>query len=319
MTTTLPSPSEALAAAVQRISWESPDLADLNQDQLDSLANAVVTTKLIEALRRLADLERLNWAAEKDLFLRTVSPTGSPATVRAYRDGLARLESWCGFQNLNPAALGPGQADDYLYFLRSQDRSPASVRLDAAAASSFYSFLARRHAAVVNPFRGSRARPSVSWSHPGVPSPADLAVLLYYATPVLTAVLCVLAGRGLRVGALPTLKVRGTRFWGTSKGRPIRGSFPPAIPSVLEAAGLDPERPFAPWTAKQLGHLVRRHSKRLFDRGLVGAVSSAHDFRHYFAVAEYRRNPDLYRLEKLLGHTSVATTEKYLRSLEVLD
>lgn len=315
----MPHSSEALATVVKRISRGQPSLAELPPDQLDLLAHAVVTTNLMEALRRLADLEGIDWAAEKALFLRTVSPTGSAATVRTYQDGLRRLEAWCQIQGLNPVGLGPAQADDYLYSLRSESRAAASVRLDAAGASSFYSFLGRRHASVINPFRGSRARPKVSWGVPVVPSPADLGVLLVHANPLQSAVLTVLAGRGLRIGALPTLKVRGNRFWGTSKGRSIRGSWGPVIPVVLEAAGLDPVRPFARWTDKQLGHLVRGHSRRLFDRGLVGSVYSAHDFRHYFAVAEYRRDPNVFRLEKLLGHTSVATTETYLRSLDVLD
>jgi integrase/recombinase XerD len=51
----------------------------------------------------------------------------------------------------------------------------------------------------------------------------------------------------------------------------------------------------------------------------IGIVASCHPhaFRHAFAVNYIRRGGDLYRLSRVLGHTSVTTTQLYLRSLSI--
>jgi len=40
-----------------------------------------------------------------------------------------------------------------------------------------------------------------------------------------------------------------------------------------------------------------------------------HAFRHCFAVTYIRRGGDIYRLSRLLGHASITTTQRYLRSM----
>ena len=37
-----------------------------------------------------------------------------------------------------------------------------------------------------------------------------------------------------------------------------------------------------------------------------------HDLRHAFATRLIRKGVDLYRVSRLLGHSSVTTTERYL-------
>ncbi|MBW9322009.1 integrase [Enterococcus casseliflavus] len=44
---------------------------------------------------------------------------------------------------------------------------------------------------------------------------------------------------------------------------------------------------------------------------------SPHSFRHYFAQKLVRNGTDIYRIQKLLGHASIKTTEVYLRSLNI--
>lgn len=48
--------------------------------------------------------------------------------------------------------------------------------------------------------------------------------------------------------------------------------------------------------------------------GIEGVRCSAHTFRHTFAVNFLTRGGDLYALSRLLGHSSVKTTEIYLRA-----
>lgn len=50
--------------------------------------------------------------------------------------------------------------------------------------------------------------------------------------------------------------------------------------------------------------------------GIEGVRVSPHTFRHYFSVQCILNGVDIYNLSKLLGHSAVSTTEKYLQSLE---
>jgi integrase/recombinase XerD len=51
--------------------------------------------------------------------------------------------------------------------------------------------------------------------------------------------------------------------------------------------------------------------------GLKGVRVHPHAFRHYFAVSYIRAGGDLYRLSRILGHSSLTTTQIYLRSMGV--
>lgn len=53
--------------------------------------------------------------------------------------------------------------------------------------------------------------------------------------------------------------------------------------------------------------------------GIKDARISPHGLRHYFAQHYLRRGGDLYRLSRILGHTNIATTQIYLRSMGGID
>ena len=302
----------------QRLAFESPRLADLTVDQLDQIAQAVIQTNLRDDLQRLAALARIDGEAEMKNFLTNASRTGSWATIEIYAYGLSILERWTERKGLPLLPLSPRQADDYIYWLRAEGKAPATIRILVAAAGAFFSYLERRFEVVRNPFRGTRAKPA---HRPVrdlvVPTSEERDLLLTRAAGDLRAALVFMSAQGFRVGALPTLVITDGRFTGRSKGRDIAGTLSPAVLQSLEVAGLDRHRPFAGYTAERLSDRVLRLSGRLFHQGLVRHPFSAHDLRHFFAVSTYRASPDLYRLKGLLGHSSVATTEKYLRSLPV--
>jgi site-specific recombinase XerD len=52
---------------------------------------------------------------------------------------------------------------------------------------------------------------------------------------------------------------------------------------------------------------------------ITGVRCSPHTLRHTFAVSYLRAGGNLFYLSKILGHTSVKTTERYLQSLGVED
>ena len=314
-----PSPPDLLTFA-RRLALKSPQLTDLSASQLEHIAQVVILANLRDDLKRLADLSRIPLELEMKAFLTTASRTDSWPTIRTYAYGLSMLERWLDRKGLSMLELTPKQADDYIYTLRAEGRAPATIRIVVASAGAFFSFLERRFDAVRNPFRGTRARPV---SHPVrplvVPNDAELELLILSAPRDLKVAMLFMSGRGLRVGALPTLVIDKARFTGRSKAKDISGTLSPSMLESVERAGLDRRRPFAGYTAERLSDRVLRLSGRLFTQGLVRHPFSAHDLRHYFAVTTYKTDTDLYRLKVLLNHASVATTERYLRSLEVKD
>ena len=47
----------------------------------------------------------------------------------------------------------------------------------------------------------------------------------------------------------------------------------------------------------------------------LGIAAHPHAFRHCFAVSYIRNGGDIYRLSRILGHASISTTSRYLRSM----
>jgi site-specific recombinase XerD len=52
---------------------------------------------------------------------------------------------------------------------------------------------------------------------------------------------------------------------------------------------------------------------------ITGVRFSPHTLRHTFAVAYLRNGGNLFYLSKILGHTSVTVTQRYLQSLQIAD
>jgi site-specific recombinase XerD len=63
-----------------------------------------------------------------------------------------------------------------------------------------------------------------------------------------------------------------------------------------------------PWTAQAIQQIVKKHLKNLH---LYRPGMSAHSLRHSFAVEVYSVEKDLLAVKKLLGHTSLQTTQIY--------
>lgn len=64
----------------------------------------------------------------------------------------------------------------------------------------------------------------------------------------------------------------------------------------------------------------QRDFKALCDKlGIVGVRCSPHTLRHSFAVNYLRAGGNLFYLSKILGHSSITTTQRYLASVDVSD
>jgi site-specific recombinase XerD len=309
---------EGLALRIKR---EAPTLANLAPEQLEQIARIVITQRLARELDTAVDLAGIDWQEKRETFL---SDTRSVHTRRAYNAALGRLETWASREGVNPLSMTAAHADQFIRNLKEAGRAAASTRRDIAAVSAFYTFLERYHAAIKNPIRGTRIRPpKENKKEVIVPTGEEYAVIIAAMPPIERAIVETLAGRGLRVGALPSLKRKGEKYTGQSKGKPLEENngagvtLPRESLKAIKAAKLDPESPFAWITANALERRVNYHIGKLYQAGKIRAAYSCHDFRHFFAVREYSQTKDIYRVSMLLNHKNVAITQTYLKSLGV--
>lgn len=314
-------PAADVETLAMQISREAPGLAALSPQQLQQIAKIAMTQRLAGEFSAKIDIAGIDYSRERETFL---NDTRSAHTRRAYAAALGRLETWASRERINPLGMTAAQADQFIRSLNAGGRAAASIRRDIAAASAFFSFLERYHAAVKNPIRGTKLRPpKKNIKDTVIPTPEEFAAIITAMPPIERAIVETLAGRGLRAGALPTLEKKGTRYTGTSKAKELKEgnaagiTLPASALDAIKAAGLDIKKPFAGLSGNAIENRINTKMQKLYKAGKIRAAYSCHDFRHYFAVREYQKNKDIFRLSKLLNHAGVQITQTYLRSLGI--
>jgi site-specific recombinase XerD len=307
--------SEAMKKQMDRISDVSNTLERLSEEDLERIADLVVQKRMVEDLDRKAKVSRIDYRAEKEMFLMSTSKTNSSETRWVYRDSLRKFDEHCRRYDVDPLLMTHREADDFIYKLAG---SPNTRSLTISAVSSFFSYLERRYDAIRNPIRGTRARPrKVLVRETKVPTEEEVAKISDLLGEMESLAVKFMARRGLRVGALVGMTIRGRYFKTISKGKAIEGEVPSELLDELSRTHLDQHRPFSCTTTREIKDRVIRASAKLKKSKEISRTYSSHCLRHFFAVNEYLKDKDIYRVSKLLNHESVTTTETYLRSLDV--
>ncbi len=147
------------------------------------------------------------------------------------------------------------------------------------------------------------------------------------------ALLAVLLDTGLRASELCTLTIDrvhfnpdGAYFLVDGKGRkqrelPLGAKSRQLLHRYIHRARPRSNQPRVflakggtPLTAEGLARLLYRLRDRAGADRFIGAPIHAHTFRHTYAVRCLEAGMDVYRLSRLMGHSSVAVTEGYLKA-----
>ncbi|MBB5518048.1 tyrosine recombinase XerC [Amphiplicatus metriothermophilus] len=264
----------------------------------------------------------------------------SAHTQRNYGATLARFESFLsghlgGAPGLD--ALARLEARDFRAFLaarRADGAGPATLKLDLSALKSFFRFLARRYGVendAITVMRGPKAKERL----PRPVSEADAAALVGEAQEEGEAawvgarddaLFMLLYAAGLRISEALSLRRAdaplGERLRVRGKGAKTREV--PLIAPVREI--VERYRTLCPYGSEAgdpLFFSVRGKplSPRLAQRALerrrkaLGLPDSAtpHALRHSFATHLLARGADLRAIQELLGHASIAATQRYLK------
>lgn len=260
----------------------------------------------------------------------------SDNTVTSYLSDLRSFTEWCerGDQN-DPSLVKRSTIRRYLSFLTTRQFARRTIARKVASIRRYYRWLVANGHATVDPTVGVSV-PSGEGRLPRVLDAKELTGLLDHA-PALTAsgdeepewrrrrddaVLEVLYGSGLRVSELCSLTLSSLALdqsaatvWGKgSKERRVPLSAP-AVAALRH------------WVARRAEVIVAEHGDILFgnERGkpltprdvrrIVDRRSPVpthpHALRHSFATHLLDGGADLRAVQELLGHSDVATTQRY--------
>jgi integrase/recombinase XerD len=247
----------------------------------------------------------------------------SPKTVRTYEQSLATLHA----AEIGPLSRASLQA--FVMFMRNRGLTAGGINLRLRTVNSFLSWL-REEGHVAEPLRvrllPKASRVLVTFSDGEVRRilalrPAERSMTRAWTLFVM------LVDTGLRIEEALTLereRVDLDRLTLTVRGK---GSKDRIVPISTEC-----RKALFRLTTKQAGRYVfttdsgdrlsyrnaYRDLKTLCRHaGVQGAHVRPHVIRHYFAVSYLRAGGDLYRLSRILGHTSISTTQLYLRSMGI--
>jgi hypothetical protein len=255
-----------------------------------------------------------DFSGQKTRFLASFK---NSQTRRLYADSLGKFVAWAAKNGINPAFLDYGTAEIYISFLKSDGRAPASVRRDITAVSSIYNFIGRQFPAFRNPFRGSRAIPRPEARRkPAAPTESELAYIIRHIPDLEKAAVIAMTQGGLELNSLPGLRVLGSSYETTCRGRKIRGSLPPALASLFDQNRISGEYPFGGLSQNALEKRLCYHIAQLAERGKIRFRYAGNDFRRYFAIKEYSRHGDVVRLSAALNHTSILATANFVKRLD---
>jgi site-specific recombinase XerD len=255
----------------------------------------------------------------------------SDNTVAAYTSDVRSFASWCARSDLvEPGSVRRATVRRYLAHLTTRQFARRSIARKTAAIRRYYRWLVANGVVDVDPTSGVSV-PAGGGRLPRVLDQRELSGLLDAPVPEGEpdwrrrrddAVLELLYGSGLRVGELCGLQVSSVsvtngaaNVWGKgSKERRVPISEP-AVAALRRWLAvrhdvLPPEAGDVLFGNERGRPLTPRDVRRIVDRRSP-SPTHPHALRHTFATHLLDGGADLRAVQELLGHTDVATTQRY--------
>jgi len=266
----------------------------------------------------------------------------SPHTVRNYKSDLIQFRDFLAREMPGlPAdvhSLDALRVRAFLAHLYAKEKKKSSIARKLAALRSFFKFLARERRLAENPAAGI-ATPKLEKKLPRIPSEEDMNTFLDQLSQAARdgdpgllrdrAILELLYASGLRASELVGLDLRSVSFgdavvlvrgkgrrervvpFGSKAHRALSDYLPVREKILNEKKTSDP--------ALFLNARGRRLTTRSVDRLLkkwarvwgLNGKASPHALRHAFASHLLSEGADLRAIQEMLGHKSLATTQKY--------
>jgi len=261
----------------------------------------------------------------------------SPHTLRAYEREVAAFAAFCRAElNLKgPQETTPGALRAFLAHLYSRRLARASIQRALAAVRTYFRFLQRENVVASNPAR-ALAGPRAASNLPDVLTAPETASLLEALPDTAAgrrdrAALELLYGAGLRAAELVGLELddidlhrrlvrvrgKGGKERVVPFGRAAAAALAAYLPERAGWRGRAREREAGEplFINQRGGRLSDRSLRRILDQAVRRAATlrrvHPHTLRHAFATHLLEAGMDLRAIQELLGHASLATTQKY--------
>lgn len=264
-----------------------------------------------------------------DGFAKSLTASSSN-TISAYRSDVNLFCEWVARSQISsPVAVTRDVVRQYISFLTTRKQAKRSVTRKLASLRRYFGWLVRNGVIDADPTAGVRT-PSDSGRLPKVLTSEQLSALLIstdsgapeWRTARDTAVIELLYGSGLRVSELCGLEVNGVNVKAQSIVVMGKGSkerrVPVSEPSLVAVKDWLELRDEVVIDAGEAAMFLNSRGKRLTPRDvrrLIDARSLApthpHALRHTFATHLLDNGADLRAVQELLGHSDVATTQRY--------
>lgn len=244
------------------------------------------------------------WQSDVEAFVQYLHAAGrASTTIRLRRFHLERAFTWIDVPPLEVTE------DDLLRYMAANQWKPETRKSVRASICGFYAWAIKTRRLDVDP---SRNLPSVTVPqgrpHPTPDENTHAALAAEDDDLRLMVMLAAYAGlRRAEIASLHTRNVVGDVLHVTGKGGKER-----EIPAHPEILALIRGREGYVFPGKIDGHLSPDWvGKRI--KAALGKDSgwTAHSLRHRFATRAYSGQRDLLTVQQLLGHSSVATTQRY--------
>lgn len=237
-----------------------------------------------------------------DAYLVHLAAAGrAPTTIRLRRMHLERVFAWLGHPPLDATE------SELIDYMAANQWAPETRKSWRASVRGFYQWAEETERIDVDP---SRRLPKVTVPQ-GIPHPTPTPVVdsaIDNADPRTLLMLMLAAYAGLRraeIAALHSHDVVGDTLVVKGKGGKVRSV--PIHPKLAEALAGAQGYVFP---GHDNGHLSPDRVGRVM-RDALGDGWTAHSLRHRFATRAYAAERDLLTVQQLLGHSSVATTQRY--------
>jgi integrase/recombinase XerD len=270
----------------------------------------------------------------------SVEKGASGNTIAAYRNDLGQLEEFLA-ANKNGSGIkwqniGQDEVLEYILYLKAQSYAEATVARKVAAVKSFFGFLQAEGQIKTNPTE-QLASPKVGKMLPKPLTVQEIDELLEQparrATPEAKrdrAMLELMYATGLRVTELVSLDMQDVQLEGEKPyvrliGKGNRERQIPLLDQPVQEVReyIQNARTRLVGDRKETALFVNRRGERLtrqgfwlilkgyaMEAGIHGRVTP-HTLRHSFATHMLRGGMDIHKVQELLGHANISTTQVY--------
>lgn len=256
----------------------------------------------------------------------------SPNTIASYLSDIRHFIAFFHTHTLDYLSLSKNDIEHYFAYLNTQRFSGRTKARRLSALRAFYAFLFREKMITSNPTK-LIDRPKQSRSLPKLLSESETETLInaaytstHFDAPRRVVFIELLYATGMRISELIKIKLSDIQWLDeciliTGKGNkqrivPFNQSTKAALINYIQTAKPSSKMGWLFPSSNQTSHLTRQRFFQIIkelaiDAGLDSLKVSPHVIRHAFATHLLNHGANLINVQKLLGHTDVATTEIY--------